>query len=109
MPTTTDTPAMNSHPPLHLRAGREWKPGGSLTAPDLRLSRHANYSQWAVLPAYARIRPAQAHTCSCLVMKGSAVRVRASALSSWLVGFGLPFANPPHHAGIQPFRGGWGF
>jgi hypothetical protein len=59
---------------------RSWKPNGSLTAPNWLLKGYVDHTRSPVPPAYAGIRPTPTHPCACLVMKGSPVRVRASAL-----------------------------
>ena len=52
-------------------------------APDPGISDHVNQSILPVSPTYVLIRPTPTLTRPCLVMKGSPVRVRASAFSGF--------------------------
>ena len=65
-----------------LRAGSRWKRDGSLSRPDTTHTRPQRRSEEPAIPAETRKRPAAARSRSLLVMKGSPVRVRASAWPS---------------------------
>jgi hypothetical protein len=97
--TTTSTRAMGDR---RRRRGRRVEAGWKLQGASAMRHRRARWLNDPVLITHARMGLTPTRTCACLVMKGSPVRFRASALGTRPQMGGLPTGGPAAQRG----RGG---